>query len=618
MNTYKRFLALIATAIICTAFFPLGAMKNKKQTERRKIEYLNRYPDPTTRPFLLAISNLTTNPQNSKTRSFVLEKISSMPIFILENSLFKLENKTPNLSSFIKKGIENKRKREKTADKKMVKKKKTNNEQKTCCPICNKEGNGSFTTLNCDEKISHTFHKSCLKNWVKEIKKNEYKKTFFTCPSCRKPYQMETILTTEEIKAFERIGSLIEKASKGDVEAVKEILTHNDIANNEDLGKILINNAQNNRLNIVTLFLTNKTIMEKIGPSNISIAFTKSFERACIKTCLAFVNNKKLFNEISYDQPIKEILIAINEGNYDNFKQMIEKLIKDKSISKKLFQNIFVFSTCSCSPEIRMHYLKDNISFFLNSLYNLDLESITAYALEKGYQDVIQKIFTQNNNHFFIQSNETYLQDLLTNASRNGWLDVIKYFLTLYEDISEKVSFNIIFYTAAENGSLNIIKHFFNPENEGLLNKINPNKPKNLAHALICTIENGHLNIVQEFFKLENRDHLESINKFDLGEALKCAVINDKIEIIHIFLDPSNKEILEMIGILYLSWAIECASKNGYIDTIKAFLNNEIIMSKLKPENFEEALNGAKTDEIKNVINEHIKNQQKLAISNNK
>jgi primosomal protein N' len=209
MNTRKRYLALAATAIICTASLPLGAMRTIKKTARRKMEELYQHGNSTTKEFLQTINSLVTDPNNTnntKKRIFIAANISKMDTETLVFANSELEVQAPALSNLIKKEIEkkklfletNKRKREDSPEIKEVKKKKTNNEQKTCCPICLKNILKGYNpvTLPC----KHSIHANCfLDIFKKTLDKGDI---LYACPLCKKEYFLEDVLSLIDKKTF--------------------------------------------------------------------------------------------------------------------------------------------------------------------------------------------------------------------------------------------------------------------------------------------------------------------------------------------------------------------------------------------------------------------------------
>jgi hypothetical protein len=149
-----------------------------------------------------------------------------------------------------------------------------------------------------------------------------------------------------------------------------------------------------------------------------------------------------------------------------------------------------------------------------------------------------------------------------------------------------------------------MIVQFFIKETSSFLKEITP---KMYHYAFIQAAIHGNVSIVKEFLKPNYIKKLEKISKKKLGKVLTLVVLKEYLQIIQELLNPENISILNKISNNDIGKALIWAAKGGNINIIQAFLNNKTIMSKLTPKNFTDAFNIAKTEEIKNEINKHIK-----------
>jgi len=508
------------------------------------------------------------------------------------------------------------------------------------CPICVSELlESECISLPCDKK-SHNFHKECLHAVALECKKNL--KTTFPCPCCRKEYNMTTILSENEIKKMERLGTLIQDASTGNIEAAKEILNNHELVTNDDLCIVFKNAAENNKGSIIKLFLNNMDVINKIGFSIINEVFIEAYNDALntgpINLCCEFLCNDYIINRVSLnDNSLKKMFVAIVKNDLTTFKKYLSQMDFTTEDNEKLSRIIFYLIGFAEALNISHDCLKNKDYYDSNDVGDDQFYGIFVGAAENGYVSIVQEFFkTEENRNILMETDEEDFGETFKNAVKNNGLPILQEFFKkenreilnyIKEDYLEKT-----FKNAAKNKNLPIIQEFFKPENRDILKKIDIYY---LEMAFKNAAENKDLPLFQEFFKKENKDVLNKINnnqfEKNFKDTFKNGILSDcsnvffipaaqrgMISIIEIFFEKGQRDILNSIEKTDLGTAFHDAGQNGHLVIIQEFFKpkNRDILKNIDKIDLGRTLHRATENENTDISLEFFKKENKDILKN--
>jgi len=499
MNTFKRYITLVITLAL-TASIPLGAMKQPDKNEiNEEKENKKRKKDDENSPSQQN-SNEDNDTENKKRKIVTVQKEQ-------KNIITETTNTETTQDDFK-------------------------------CPICLdnaiNETDLALIALPCDKKnkISHNFHKSCLKAFIiDECKKTEKN---FSCPLCKRPYAIEKFLTKEDIEKITKIGTLIQKALHGESQAVQEILENLDLFSSNDIIIIFKNAVKKGFVPMLKLLLDNDNAITKIGQHDINEGVKGVFEAAIetseanqtnpttiqigqldrttlLKLLYLFLANDTITNFITMDKNIKKHLIAIVKKDLVTFKSLLE--INKQESEKKGFSNLI---------------------FYL--------------ALQIKAFDIIAEFLAPKN------------MDLISNSIQ-----------TAITNNSATETLSLFFIYTAEKGLLPIFKLFLEPQNKMFLDSL-------VLHDQLQSQ-------VQLFQNFNLGLSIEPL--IGPGEALKRATKNNQLSIVQALFSSENSNVVNLINNTDLLVALTLAGCDEHITIARFLLTNTIVKNRISQQDLE-------------------------------
>jgi hypothetical protein len=606
MNSFKRYLALVATAIICTASLPLGAMKRKDNpvTPRDEIEEKKYKITPKQIP--------QDQPKSEKLSGFLGEKFyEAMELIkkvgIILNTTYEKEKNTP-IDELPETSLRQTIKKNNSSEDIFLQQLKT-----YFCPeaiqlftswcettkdseendklfenvinyVLEHENDGSFSIYDeiktiCDKEKIHyptieKFNETCTKQdpkkrynaWGDYIEKTKFHSNAIT------------------IKNFPKFKKCIDETAQEMGVEIKSIYINNCTSTSVhgelkklhfNISEILYNHYTDNEIK-VTLQHECTHVKNNDRGSQISKIITSFLKSTSKENLLLLINDENSIN-----------LIQQNTTFISEFYSKTKELFADKGASdKKNTIHLITYFAKKFITQRELSNQEDPITF--NSHI---LESSDHIPLKPRIISSAQKLSPQN---ISCSCNELKKQD--NKYVVTTWFPARQEYINFAINTLSIIDLIKIF---KKNSSINISKY--------LKKEINHNKClNNLERAFTYAMEKNDFSTIQEIFKSDNRDILNSISDIDLNYGFEIAVISNFVNIIQEFFKPCNRDILNRISDDNINFSFQMVAINDNLTIVQEFLNNDIIMSILTQDDLKKAFDVAKTDEIKNEIKKYM------------